>query len=133
MANKEAQEVRVPGILKGLNKNVQGRGLDLPTAEPDPVKTEEVPQPVKVETSGYQWQDFLAYAQQYNDATKNGEKREEIQVWLDADVKYTLDAIRQAGVKIPVKHLLSASVRVFLESNAADIKALMEKKPKMII
>lgn len=78
--------------------------------------------------SGNQWEDFLKYAQEYKEA-----KRDSIQVWLDADVNYTLDAIRQSGLKIPVKHLLSAAVKVFLQNNADEVRALMEKKPKMII
>ena len=88
--------------------------------------TEKVPD-IK-QTSGNEWKDFLEYAQEYKESDK-----ESIQVWLDADVKYTLDAIRQAGIKIPVKHLLSAAVRVFIESNAGEVKALLEKKPRIIV
>ena len=71
---------------------------------------------------------FFQLAQEYKDA-----KKDSVQVWLDADINYTLDAIRQSGVKIPVKHLLSAAVRLFLEQHAEEIKALLENKPKMII
>ena len=81
-----------------------------------------------IKSSGNQWEDFLKYAQEYKEA-----KRDSIQVWLDADVNYTLDVIRQSGIKIPVKHLLSAAVKVFLQNNADEVRALMEKKPKMII
>lgn len=101
------------------------------TTVTEPEKTEkgrgEEPKET-VKSTGNQWEDFLKYAQEYKEA-----KRDSIQVWLDADVNYTLDAIRQSGVKIPVKHLLSAAVKVFLQSNADEVRALMEKKPKMII
>lgn len=71
---------------------------------------------------------FFQLAQEYKDV-----KKDSVQVWLDSDINYTLDAIRQSGVKIPVKHLLSAAVRMFLEAHAKEIKALLENKPKMII
>ena len=75
-----------------------------------------------------EWKNFLEYAREYKET-----KGPCIQIWLDADINYTLEAIRQSGTKIPVKHLLSAAVRVFLESNADEVRALMKKKPKMII
>ena len=99
----------------------------VPSGQPESApSTEKVPD-IK-QTSGNEWKDFLEYAQEYKESDK-----ESIQVWLDADVKYTLDAIRQAGIKIPVKHLLSAAVRVFIESNAGEVKALLEKKPRIIV
>ena len=123
--------VVTPGLLRSLNKQIQqGGGILLPkNQKPEviPSSSEDLKEQDDKATDS-QWQDFLSYAQEYKET-----KGPCIQVWLDADVNYTLDAIRQAGVKIPVKHLLSAAVRVFLESHANEIHALMDKKPKMII
>lgn len=124
--DKKGREGIIPGSMRSFNLMSQGGGITLPETNGENDRSEDDKCTNKQTDS--QWKDFLAYAQEYKET-----KAPSVQVWLDSDVNYTLDAIRQAGVKIPVKHLLSAAVRVFLETNADEIRALMDKKPKMII
>lgn len=128
-----ADKKKMVSLPKNLNMATQlqvAQGVVAPQTEKTPAISSEKPEekaPVSI-PSGNQWKDFLEYAQEYKDSDN-----ESIQIWLDATVKNTLDEIRKAGVKIPVKHLLSAAVRVFIESNAEEVRALMEKKPKTLI
>lgn len=128
-----ADKKKMVSLPKNLNMATQlqvAQGVVAPHPEKTPAISSEKPEekaPVSI-PSGNQWKDFLEYAQEYKDSDN-----ESIQIWLDATVKNTLDEIRKAGVKIPVKHLLSAAVRVFIESNAEEVRALMEKKPKTLI
>ncbi len=128
-----ADKKKMVSLPKNLNMATQlqvAQGVVAPQAEQIPdISSEKPEEKAPVSTpSGNQWKDFLEYAQEYKDSDN-----ESIQIWLDATVKNTLDEIRKAGVKIPVKHLLSAAVRVFIESNAEEVRALMEKKPKTLI
>jgi len=74
-----------------------------------------------------EWQRFLELAKEYKDSDKPS-----IQVWLDADVKCTLEALRQSGIKIPVKHLVSAAVHAFLDNNKKEVKKLLKTQPKVL-
>jgi hypothetical protein len=74
-----------------------------------------------------EWQRFLELAKEYKDSDKPS-----IQVWLDADVKCTLEALRQSGVKIPVKHLVSAAVHAFLDNNKKEVKKMLKTQPKVL-
>ncbi len=104
----------------------QGGGIALPVTGDDDADGGTDKQ--ESQSAGDQWKNFLEYAQEYKET-----KGPCVQVWLDADVNYTLGAISKAGVNLPVKHLLSAAVRVFLESNAGEIRQLLNNKPKIII
>lgn len=74
-----------------------------------------------------EWQRFLELAKEYKESDKPS-----IQVWLDADVKCTLEALRQSGIKIPVKHLVSAAVHAFLDNNKKEVRKLLKTQPKLL-
>ena len=90
-------------------------------------------------TDSTEWVRFLSIAQELRDNEKarkaSGKKAEGdekgIQVLIDADVKYTLDELKSKGIRIPTKHLLSAAVKVFLESNAKDVNKILGKRRKI--
>lgn len=85
------------------------------------------------------WGRFLSIAQELRDKEKDrktsGKKAEGdekgIQVLIDADVKYTLDELKSKGIRIPTKHLLSAAVKVFLESNSTEVNKILGKRRKI--
>ena len=85
------------------------------------------------------WGRFLSIAQELRDKEKerkaSGKKAEGdekgIQVLIDADVKYTLDELKSKGIRIPTKHLLSAAVKVFLESNSTEVNKILGKRRKI--
>lgn len=90
-------------------------------------------------TDSTEWGRFLSIAQELRDNEKarkaSGKKAEGdekgIQVLIDADVKYTLDELKSKGIRIPTKHLLSAAVKVFLESNAKEVNKILGKRRKI--
>lgn len=85
------------------------------------------------------WGRFLSIAQELRDKEKerkaSGKKAEGdekgIQVLIDADVKYTLDELKSKGIHIPTKHLLTAAVKVFLESNSKEVNKILGKRRKI--
>ena len=85
------------------------------------------------------WGRFLSIAQELRDKEKDrktsGKKakgdEKGIQVLIDADVKYTLDELKSKGIRIPTKHLLSAAVKVFLESNSTEVNKILGKRRKI--
>ena len=57
--------------------------------------------------------------------TENKEKG--VQVWLDKNLKNKLERLKASGIELPVKHLLSAALRVFLEDNEKYVNEQLSK------
>lgn len=97
------------------------------TAAPAP-KQESAPI-VSEATDG--WSRFTDYAHQYNDV--EGKSRG-VTVWIDEDVKAALEKIKSTGAcNVPVRHLVSAAVRTFIEEHKADIKSAMEAQSSSLL
>lgn len=70
------------------------------------------------------WGRFCDYAHQYNDVES---KSRGVTVWIDEDIKQALDKIKLAACNVPVRHLVSAAVRTFIEEHNKEIKeAIMQ-------
>ena len=77
------------------------------------------------------WSRFTDYAHQYNDV--EGKSRG-VTVWIDEDVKAALEKIKSTGAcNVPVRHLVSAAVRTFIEEHKADIKSAMEAQSSSLL
>ena len=77
------------------------------------------------------WSRFTYYAHQYNDV--EGKSRGAT-VWIDEDVKAALEKIKSTGAcNVPVRHLVSAAVRTFIEEHKADIKSAMEAQSSSLL
>lgn len=77
------------------------------------------------------WSRFTEYAHQYNDV--EGKSRGAT-VWIDEDVKAALEKIKNTGAcNVPVRHLVSAAVRTFIEEHKADIKSAMEAQSSSLL
>ena len=77
------------------------------------------------------WSRFTDYAHQYNDV--EGKSRG-VTVWIDEDVKAALEKIKSTGAcNVPVRHLVSAAVRTFIEEHKADIKNAMEAQSSSLL
>lgn len=77
------------------------------------------------------WSRFTDYAHQYNDV--EGKSRGAT-VWIDEDVKAALEKIKNTGAcNVPVRHLVSAAVRTFIEEHKADIKSAMEAQSSSLL
>ena len=97
------------------------------TAAPAP-KQESAPI-VSEATDG--WSRFTDYAHQYNDV--EGKSRG-VTVWIDEDVKAALEKIKSTGAcNVPVRHLVSAAVRTFIEEHKTDIKSAMEAQSSFLL
>ena len=77
------------------------------------------------------WSRFTDYAHQYNDV--EGKSRGAT-VWIDEDVKAALEKIKNTGAcNVPVRHLVSAAVRTFIEEHKTDIKNAMEAQSSSLL
>lgn len=77
------------------------------------------------------WSRFTDYAHQYNDV--EGKSRG-VTVWIDEDVKAALEKIKSTGAcNVPVRHLVSAAIRTFIEEHKADIKSAMEAQSSSLL
>lgn len=76
-----------------------------------------------ISTSTDGWSRFTDYAHQYNDV--EGKSRG-VTVWIDEEVKTALEKIKSTGAcNVPVRHLVSAAVRTFIEEHKAEIQKAM--------
>lgn len=105
------------------NKNRVSLSQAVPTTPANPATAK----PTTTKTSHSeekQWERFLAYAKEYKDDENKGKG---VQVWLDKELKNKLDRLKASGVELPVKHLLSAALRVFLEDNEKQVNEQLMK------
>lgn len=101
--------------------------------------TDDKEKPEQQNSNSTEWEKFISTAQKLRDKEKerkaSGKKAEGdekgIQVLVDAEVKYILDELKSKGIRIPTKHLLSAAVKVFLESNAKEVNKILGKRRKV--
>lgn len=69
------------------------------------------------------WDSFVKFAQEYNDNVVD----RGITVWIDGNLKNALDKIKNSGAcDIPIRHLASAAIRVFIEQNREDIESALK-------
>lgn len=75
------------------------------------------------------WQLFAEYADAYY---RDTDKTRGVTVWIDDDVKDVLDKIKASGeVRVPIRHMVSAMCRIFIEQNKDDIiRAITKSKRK---
>lgn len=110
---------------------------DLANLTRDTVQPERVPTRVKQEKSSVVsdatdgWLRFSDYAHQYNNV--EGKSRGAT-VWIDEEVKAALEKIKTTGAcNVPVRHLVSAAVRIFIEEHKAEIQNAMEAQPSSLL
>lgn len=98
-------------------------------SEPTPAPKQESAPIVSEAADG--WSRFTDYAHQYNDV--EGKSRG-VTVWIDEDVKAALEKIKSTGAcNVPVRHLVSAAVRTFIEEHKTDIKSAMEAQSSFLL
>lgn len=76
-----------------------------------------------------QWNRFLELAQEQKEKRGAGVDKG-VQIYLDTEVMNTLERLRLSGLngtKYPVRYLLNAAVRTFLEANASKVEELISK------
>lgn len=141
---QEKTEAAVQEPIK-VPKTPQNENLDVPNEKNATESNTEVAidgenlENTTNSTDSTEWERFLSIAQELRDKEKerkaSGKKAEGdekgIQVLIDADVKYTLDELKSKGIRIPTKHLLSAAVKVFLESNSKEVNKILGKRRKV--
>lgn len=66
-----------------------------------------------------EWKRFLEIAQEQKN-TRNGDKG--VQIFLDSEVKKTLEKLKLSGLDYPVRYLLNAAVKTFLEANSDRVR-----------
>lgn len=110
------------GSLAALTRQATNQtAAPAPKQESAPIRSEA--------TDG--WSRFTDYAHQYNDV--EGKSRGAT-VWIDEDVKAALEKIKNTGAcNVPVRHLVSAAVRTFIEEYKTDIKSAMEAESSSLL
>lgn len=77
------------------------------------------------------WSRFNDYAHQYNDV--EGKSRG-VTVWIDEDIKAALEKIKTTGAcNVPVRHLVSAAVRTFIEEHKTEIQKAMDSQSTSLL
>ena len=67
-----------------------------------------------------EWKKFEELAKQY--ATN---KKTDCPIFVDTELKMLFDKLKASGINIPVKHLINAAIRVFVERNKQDIQEIL--------
>lgn len=66
-----------------------------------------------------EWGRFMELNEEQKN-TRNADKG--VQIWLNGELKQKLDLMKANGLKYPVRYMLNAALRVFLESNEEEVK-----------
>lgn len=121
MAEKKTIPTNPLGNLAELTREV--------ISNDDPTNTVNTEVSTNEEPDG--WARFTDYARQYYNAKT---KSRGATVWIDEDVKAALDTIKSTGAcNIPVRHLVSAAVRTFIEEHKKEItKAIKKNKSSLL-
>ena len=72
------------------------------------------------------WNEFINLAKE----SQKLKKKDEVQVWIDADLKNIVDRIRIAGIHLPIKHLMNGMLRAFITAHRKEIEKLLRKNVK---
>lgn len=77
------------------------------------------------------WSRFKDYATQYNEV--EGKSRGAT-VWIDEEVKAALEKIKSTGAcNVPVRHLVSAAVRTFIEEHKEKIQEAINAQTSSLL
>lgn len=71
-----------------------------------------------------EWKRFLEIAEEQKN-TRNGDKG--VQIFLDSETKRTLEKLKLSGLNYPVRYLLNAAVKTFLEANSEKVTEQLSK------
>lgn len=115
MAEKKKTQVVAPGMLRSLNKQVQGGGVPLPTEAPaqEPAPVQEQEQPANITS-------FAERIEKYTGVKEQGQA-----IWVPAEVKKELEMIRvKASKNIPLRSLAAAMIMAFISEHPEDIEKL---------
>lgn len=115
MAEKKKTQVVAPGMLRSLNKQVQGGGVQLPTEAPaqEPVPVQEQEQPANITT-------FAERVEKYTGVKEQGQA-----IWVPAEVKKELEKIRvNASKNIPLRSLAAAMIMSYIQEHPEEMASL---------
>lgn len=70
------------------------------------------------------WRRFVSIADEMKSNASSEDKG--VQIWLDTRIKTQLEMLRASGMKYPVRQLLNAAMKVFLENCADDVRKQLE-------
>lgn len=100
-----------------------------PAEKPAPKEKQEAEEkPAQKVSDDEDWNKFLTYAQNYY---KDEGKDRGVTVWIDDEVKDVLDKIKSSGeVKVPVRHMVSAMCRIFIEEHKGEVLRVIAKGRK---
>ena len=77
-----------------------------------------------------EWERFLGLAQEQKEK-RGGGLDKGVQIYLDSHIMRTLEKLRLSGLngtKYPVRYLLNAAVKTFLEANAQEVEEQLSKE-----
>ena len=72
------------------------------------------------------WNEFINLAEE----SQKLKKKDEVQVWIDVDLKNIVDRIRISGIRLPIKHLMNGMLRAFITVHRKEIEKLLRKNVK---
>ena len=118
MAEKKKTQVVAPGMLRSLNKQVQGGGVQLPSSSSQPA-----PETVPAEEPQEQPAAKMSFGERLE--SYKGVKGQGQAIWVPDEVKKELEKIRiNASKNTPLRSLAAAMIMTFIEEHPEEIEKL---------
>lgn len=73
-----------------------------------------------------EWGHFLEYCNEQQ-KTRGHEKSSQAQIWIDKDLKKKLEMMKALGLEYPVRYMVNAMIKVFVEANSQEVSKYLPK------
>ena len=118
---------KLPSI-QGLVQDVKGQetlGHDLPTSKSP--KKSTIDHNIKNTVTADEWNLFLEFAEYYQGKGEKGTV-----IWIDTDLKDTLEQLKKGELHYSLRHLVNAILRTWIEKNKEQLKTTMKTKKGLL-
>ena len=131
MAKKQqGSDVDFLGIndLSSIVRGINNEGGDNEKKQAKPQKEDGKEKSAKRESKDGLWDSFIENVQYYKDNTKKGQA-----IWIDDDIKDSLEMMKGGPLKCSVKTLANAMLRAFIEQNKENCKKYIGASKKGLL
>lgn len=77
-------------------------------------------------TKSREWDRFIEIANEQK-KTRGHVKTDQTQIWVDKDITKQFERMKVNGLEYPVRYMINAALRVFIESNTLNINSYGKK------
>ena len=113
--------------LASIVRDINDEKTEQPKEEQAP-KNGKGKKPSKGEANNDLWDSFIENVQYYKENTKKGQA-----IWIDDDIKDSLEMMKGGPLKCSVKTLANAMLRAFIEQNKENCKKYIGESKKGLL